>query len=72
MLDYEIRKEKVKIRRIIRKIAEIKVRGESLKIDRAECNTPNFVLYNFDILFARGFIYLLKLIGKSRNNRILK
>jgi len=72
MLDYEIRKEKVKMISIIRKIAEIKAKGESLKIDLAECKTPNLVLYRQDILFALGFIYLLKLIGNSRNSRILK
>ena len=44
MLDYEIRKEKVKIISIIKKMAEMKAKGESLKIDRAECKTPNLVL----------------------------
>lgn len=52
-----MRKEKVKMISIIKKIAEIKAKGESLKIDRAECMTPNLVLYSFDILFALGFIY---------------
>ena len=44
MLDYEIRKENVKMMSITKKIAEIKAKGESLKIDLAECKTPNLVL----------------------------
>ncbi len=40
-----------------KKMVEIKAKGESLKIDRAECRTPNLVLYRQDILFALGFMY---------------